>query len=566
MRLHPAPPQETNNILSTEQRRRKASCGAASLVVAAAATALVVVLAAASSISGRREMNAAAVADLFRPNAKRVPPAQRPDIENTIGEHADNTNIDGNMEQTQQHPRRNQRRLEDADEEIEQHRGHHHDEGDEENTDELTFSENDEEPAAEENIESAKEALDDSDSNENQDGDIAPPQSSLYNPEPKPESSQLELSTVVESITEEEQIFQVQEMAERLRPRPMLSFDANATKQFAHLHHMKTGGTSINHLLNCALGRARTLYQQTQTQTDAGAAGAAGGSSRRGRVLPFYSLEECSHSRYLTCIGNDNSTSAQSCRSNIESASVMQYCAPLHQMSRFDWLDADIVSVIRHPVDRVWSMFRFQTKSCFQCTPLLDIYRHIEEGTLDEFCGEKGCGGVCIPQLLNHETRNLLTDTWDENDAGGVSLSTDEEKLQEALFNLKSRVTLVGVTDELPVFAAMLGKVFPWLAESVTAEELGMATGGGDGSSRRTKLRRAATSTGTTEPKSCPLTHANASPKNNRCAPGNKHWDLPEEPDEETREAILRHNQLDLKIYEAAKARFQLQKEALGLH
>jgi len=383
-------------------------------------------------------------------------------------------------------------------------------------------------------------------------------QKSHPDPEPEPE---LELSTVVESINEEDQIFRVQEFAERLRPRPMLNFDANATKQFAHLHHMKTGGTSINHLLNCALSRARKLHQETQTQPDADADGAHGGGRRTGQALPFYSLEECSHSRYLSCI-NDNSTSAQSCRSSIASASVMQYCAPLHQMSRFDWLDADIVSVIRHPVDRVWSMFRFQTKSCFQCTPLLDIYRHIEEGTLDEFCGEMGCSGVCIPQLLNHETRNLLTDAWDEDDNGGESLSTEEEKLTEALFNLNNRVTLVGVTDELPVFAEMLGKVFPWLAEAVTAEGLGLAIEG-DGASRR-KLRKT-TATVSTEPKACPLPHANASPKNNRCAPGNKHWDLPDEPDEETREAILRHNQLDLKVYEAAKARFQLQKQALGL-
>ena len=61
--------------------------------------------------------------------------------------------------------------------------------------------------------------------------------------EPEPE---LELSTAVESIAEEDQIFRGQEMAERLRPRPMLSFAANATKQFAHLHHMKTGGTSMD--------------------------------------------------------------------------------------------------------------------------------------------------------------------------------------------------------------------------------------------------------------------------------------------------------------------------------
>lgn len=553
MRLRSAP-QQTNDPTNDPtcnnngQRRRRRTC--ATLLAVTAVSALGVILAVTSL--GRRGMDDGGA--VINAASRRQSSAPTQPLSDTIGRDADHNvhrtkrtpAVASKAEQT--YPRR---RLEDTDEDedMDQHRGHHHDEDGGEITEESQLSENDQVESVE-----SSEQFDGSDDDRGKDV----PQPSLYNPEPKPES-ELELSTTVESITEEEQMFRIQEMAERLRPRPMLNFDTNATKQFAHLHHMKTGGTSINKLLNCALGRARRLYQQTQIQPDAD----TGGASRRGQVLPFYSLQECSHSRYLSCI-NDNSTSAQSCRSNIASASVMQYCAPLHQMSRFDWLDADIVTVIRHPVDRVWSMFRFQTKSCFQCTPLLDIYRHIEEGTLDEFCGETGCGGICIPQLLNHETRNLLTDTWDENDAGGESLSTDEEKLREALFNINNRVALVGVTDELPVFAQMLGKVFPWLAESVTAEELGMAIEGDDGASRR-KLEKT-TATAATAPKTCPLAHANASPNNNRCAPGNKHWALPDEPDDETREAILRHNQLDLKIYEAAKARFQVQKEALGLH
>ena len=40
---------------------------------------------------------------------------------------------------------------------------------------------------------------------------------------------------------------------------------------------------------------------------------------------------------------------------------------------------------------------------------------------------------------------------------------------------------------------------------------------------------------------------------------------LPDQPDEATRKIILKHNMLDLKIYEAAVKRFNMQSQALGL-
>jgi hypothetical protein len=40
------------------------------------------------------------------------------------------------------------------------------------------------------------------------------------------------------------------------------------------------------------------------------------------------------------------------------------------------------------------------------------------------------------------------------------------------------------------------------------------------------------------------------------------HWALPDQPDEETRRKILQHNQMDLKLYEAAVSYFELQKRA----
>jgi hypothetical protein len=81
----------------------------------------------------------------------------------------------------------------------------------------------------------------------------------------------------------------------------------------------------------------------------------------------------------------------------------------------------------------------------------------------------------------------------------------------------------------------MMGQAFPWLAEHV---------------------KESATN--------CSLPHANASPSNNRCGPGNTHWDLPPHPDEETRQAIIDHNHLDVQLYEAAVQHFELQKRALG--
>ena len=85
------------------------------------------------------------------------------------------------------------------------------------------------------------------------------------------------------------------------------------------------------------------------------------------------------------------------------------------------------------------------------------------------------------------------------------------------------------------VVPKMLGKVFPWLNHTV------------EGSSDV-----------------CVLPHANKSPKNNGCGPKNTHMYLPDVPDQQTRELILRHNQLDLKVYNHAKRLFQLEKYALG--
>jgi hypothetical protein len=106
--------------------------------------------------------------------------------------------------------------------------------------------------------------------------------------------------------------------------------------------------------------------------------------------------------------------------------------------------------------------------------------------------------------------------------------------VDEAVSNLRQLFTVVGITEELQITRNMLGKVFPWMAEDY----------------------------GNTN---CTLSHANASPSNNHCGPNNTHRNLPKKPDEETRKAIEKYNQLDLKVYKQAKQLFDMERRALGM-
>ena len=305
----------------------------------------------------------------------------------------------------------------------------------------------------------------------------------------------------------------IQELMERMKPRNLVfsdpefdgkeDVDTADPHQFFHLHHMKTGGTSIDHILNCALNRLRAEKHN----------------------IPYYRLSECGQVRYQQCVNNPEDR----CRPSVESSAVMSYCAPLFQSNQFGWADADAVTVLRHPVDRVWSMFRYETNRCYKCMELKDYYQHIDNGTVNELYGDPSDAITCVAQLLNHQTRNLLTSPMSED-------FTEEDQLHEALYNMQNRFGVVGLTEELPLTAEMIGHVFPWLAEKV------------DGSSTE-----------------CSLPHANASPTNNYCGPDRKsHWELPPHPDEETRHIIMEHNQQDMKLYEAAVQHFQYQKRALG--
>ena len=291
--------------------------------------------------------------------------------------------------------------------------------------------------------------------------------------------------------------------------------------QFLHLHHMKTGGTSVDRLLRCSMDR---LKREANYE------------------VPYYSIHECSRSRFADCLTD----SENRCRDIMRGASVMSYCAPLKYLDEFGWWHerneenkVKAFTVLRNPVDRVWSMFRFQTRNCYKCTPLKEIYEKLDAGE------DTGLDKLCLDQIQNHEVNNLLSSEWPhevteldvENNEKHAELST--KMIDEAVDNMKEFFTVIGITEDLGGTASILGTVFPWMHV--------------DGSEEY----------GTTS--QCQLPHANASPSNNRCGEGNTHWDLPDQPDDETIELIKKHNAMDIELYEAAVSYFEIQKKALGM-
>lgn len=238
-------------------------------------------------------------------------------------------------------------------------------------------------------------------------------------------------------------------------------------------------------------------------------------------------LSECGYGHFQECMKENNTR----CANSIEKCAVMSYCAPIYSFQKFEWMDADIITVLRDPVDRVWSQYRFITKGCYKCTPLVDIYKMIDNNTINDFlCPEKKgepCTSICVPQLLNHQSRNLILSYLDDQ----TESMDGQEKLEEAIENLKTKFTVIGITEELQTYREILGHAFPWLNETYKNSD-----------------------------RTCKLGHRNSSPSNNRCGERNTNWDLPNHPDEETRKAIIAHNQIDIKLFEAAKKYFAVQK------
>lgn len=350
-------------------------------------------------------------------------------------------------------------------------------------------------------------------------------------------------------------------------------------RQFLHLHHMKTAGTSIDQLIDCGRTRFENNYYYYNTNNEEQKLI----KEQSITTIPYYNLHECDEIKYEMCYnnGNSNNMNNNQCQNDIYNASIMSYCAPLYDLEYpFGWkkknedeeqqnqessssstFDSSFtftstssnnnmlhaITVLRHPVDRVWSMYRFKTNDCYNCYSLEDVYNIIDNpesddeysSTDDDDNDNNNNIDLCVEQLNNHMTKNLLHINHKEYYINGLLDNTNNNIVNEAINNMKSFFTFIGITEELTKTIQMIGYVFPWLNETIIENN--------------------------TNQKTCKIKHLNSSPQNNQCGINKTHLELPDHPDEKTRQLIIKHNQLDIKLYEAALDIFRIQQIALNL-
>lgn len=295
-----------------------------------------------------------------------------------------------------------------------------------------------------------------------------------------------------------------------LQKRPLdISNSPVMGMQLAHLHHMKTGGTSLNEYIRCGVRRLQD----------------------HGKDVSFNYVTECATGMIERCLAKLK-TDPNACR--LKSSVAMNFCTSLANVEKFGWGESDKVTVLRDPIDRVWSMYRFRMDGCYNCMPIAEVYHRVENGTLKEGCPH-GCSGVCIPQLFNHMTANLIgssvADKINQTKGKWVTHLSDQQILKEALHNLRTQFAVVGMTHDMNTTTKVLGEVFPWLAHSVSFSD-----------------------------EKCSIEHRNQSPSNPCGAES-----LPPQPDAYSRKIIEKYNQLDIAVYKAAVLRFKKQKIALQL-
>jgi hypothetical protein len=262
---------------------------------------------------------------------------------------------------------------------------------------------------------------------------------------------------------------------------------------------MKTGGTSVDGLLNCAINRWRTL-----TNTE----------------LPYFRVSECSGG-VERCTSSLAMNDTNSCP--VHSAAVMSYCAALDAVDRFGWGDADKFTILRDPVDRVWSMYRYSLQGCYSCKTLPEVYEELDN--------KVPYSGICGTQLLNHQTENMLSASIRAREAN----LTEQQLIDEAIANMNTRFAVIGLTGHFIDSIKMITTVFPFLAENLTEVSNGKLT----------------------DTVTCRISHSNEG-REPSC--GTRALDA------SIRQLIIDHNKRDMQLYAAALIHFEKQKKILLDH
>lgn len=239
-------------------------------------------------------------------------------------------------------------------------------------------------------------------------------------------------------------------------------------------------------------------------------------------------------------------------------ANVMSYCASLHTVRTFGWKDVDKITIIRNPVDRAWSMYRFKLSSCYKCQELKDVLRKIANGTFAHgSTGEEeeepnfvyGAANSCAVQMIGHQATNLLSSIELYNVANDVRFPREREIVKEAVRNLRKEFTWIGITDRIEQSIDGMRSVFPFLAENLSdtvtvLQDMFQKDG-----------ERFALPEGYNDDVGCAFEHRNAG-RNPSCGTT--------ELDDETIALIEKLNHRDVAVYKAAVERFELQMEVLN--
>lgn len=242
-------------------------------------------------------------------------------------------------------------------------------------------------------------------------------------------------------------------------------------------------------------------------------------------------------------------------------AKVMSYCASLHTVRTFGWKGADKITVIRNPIDRAWSMYKFSLNRCYRCQEMKDVLRKVGSGTFTaKSDGEQAepnfvysPNDSCAAQMIGHQATNLLSSVDLYNVANDVRFPREKEIVEEAVRNLRNEFTWIGITDRIQESVEGIRKVFPFLAENLNEAALGFeeqfgeeadAVNGGGFSLPE----------GYIDTKGCPFQHRNAG-RDPNCGTT--------ELDNETEALIMKLSNRDVAVYKAAKERFELQQEVL---
>ncbi|KAL7449629.1 hypothetical protein ACHAWC_001674, partial [Mediolabrus comicus] len=336
-------------------------------------------------------------------------------------------------------------------------------------------------------------------------------------------------------------------------------------KQFMHNHHMKTGGTSVDGLIRCALNRQKELNGGTQviynSMSECGSRVRSCMNTLAGKLDAtltnnvFYHNDEEGTPFDPADEALDSIDDLNVCETS--ESSVMSYCASLHAVRTFGWKGVDKITVIRNPIDRAWSMYRFTLQRCYKCNELKDVLEQIYSGTFGSegdapnFAYEPN--NSCAVQLIGHQATNLLSSVDLYNVANDVRFPKEEEIIKEAIKNLREEFTWIGLTDRIQESVDGFRKVFPFLADNLNEEAKTLQD---EFEARGETLEDTtfALPGGYSDTRSCPFEHKNAG-RDPTCGTT--------ELDDETKEWIMKLNKRDMAVYKAAVERFEIQMEVL---